>query len=421
MRIVGSLATQFAPPFSLVLHYFIGSVFFNFLSILALTFYKGGFEPPFYLFSYAGFVHLFLLGFVMMTIFGALYQLIPVALEVPVFSFKAGYIQFYIYTAGIVVMVLSMLMDRFLGFLPLGGFLVYVSMLIFIFNFFLSIRNLEKKDITAKFLISANISLLIGITIGIFLALNFVFGIYTGSVTRFIVAHLFFTVFGFVFMVIMGVSMVLLPMFSLAHKFNDIYINVAFYLINVAVYGGGFSVIFADNPAVEYAVFLIFIASILLYIAQVVEIYRNRPRRTKDTGMDTMFFSHGFLIPAVISGLLIPIWEKAVFVFAGFLFLGFFNMLIYGSMYKIVPFLTWFHRFSSLVGKKKVPMLADMLPQKLPDFQVVVSATGLAVFIVGIVLSVEWIYLSGVFLMTAGSLIFIYVIYYVLSFRLEEE
>jgi len=123
----------------------------------------------------------------------------------------------------------------------------------------------------------------------------------------------------------------------------------------------------------------------------------------------------------VISGLLIPIWEKAVFVFAGFLFLGFFNMLIYGSMYKIVPFLTWFHRFSSLVGKKKVPMLADMLPQKLPDFQVVVSATGLAVFIVGIVLSVEWIYLSGVFLMTAGSLIFIYVIYYVLSFRLEEE
>jgi len=421
MRVVGSLATQFAPPFSLVLHYFISSVFFNFLSILALTFFKEGFEPPFYIFSYAGFVHLFLLGFVMMTIFGALYQLIPVALEVGVYSFKMGYIQFYLYVIGIIIMVLSMFIDRFISLLPVGGTFVYISMLIFIFNFFMSIKNLQKKDITAKFLISANISLFIGITIGIFLAFNFAFGFYTSFITKFIIAHIFFTVFGFIFMVIMGISMVLLPMFSLAHKFDDRYIKTAFYVINVAVYGGGFLVIFVDIPAIKYAVFLIFIISLLLYVAQVAQIYKSRPRRTKDTGMDTMFFSHIFLSLAVIIGVIIPLWDIAVFVFASLLFLGFLNTLIYGSMYKIIPFLTWFHRFSSLVGKKKVPMLGDMLPRKIPDFQIVIFILGITIFTTGMVLSVPWIFMIGVFLMAVSSLIFAYLVYYVLSFKLEEE
>ncbi|NPA57990.1 MAG: hypothetical protein GXN94_01720, partial [Aquificae bacterium] len=73
MRPVGSLATQFAPPFKLVLHYFITAVVLNVVSLSVLLAFAGKLTPPFYLFQYAGAVHLFLLGFVMMTIFGALY------------------------------------------------------------------------------------------------------------------------------------------------------------------------------------------------------------------------------------------------------------------------------------------------------------------------------------------------------------
>ena len=48
-------------------------------------------------------------------------------------------------------------------------------------------------------------------------------------------------------------------------------------------------------------------------------------------------------------------------------------------LYKIVPFLIWFHRFSTLVGKVKVPLVKDVLPEKLTKSQL--QPTGLALLI----------------------------------------
>ncbi|HHG74011.1 MAG TPA: hypothetical protein ENK22_03120, partial [Persephonella sp.] len=70
MRVAGSLATKLAPPFSLVLHYFTAGVLFNLTGILVLFLFSKGFKEPFFSFHYAAEVHLFLLGFVMMIIFG---------------------------------------------------------------------------------------------------------------------------------------------------------------------------------------------------------------------------------------------------------------------------------------------------------------------------------------------------------------
>ncbi|MDQ7056582.1 MAG: hypothetical protein Q9M89_09095 [Persephonella sp.] len=158
----------------------------------------------------------------MMTIFGALYQLIPVALEVPVFSFRIAYLQFYIYLAGVLSFVSSFLTGN-VKIMLMGATLTFFSFLIFLFNFFMSIRDLEKNSITARFLIWANISLFVGSSIGLFMVFTFVFGLPVQNIENVVYAHLIFTLFGFVFMVIMGVSMVLLPMFSLSHKFKDMY------------------------------------------------------------------------------------------------------------------------------------------------------------------------------------------------------
>lgn len=419
MRIVGSLATKFAPPFSLVLHYFIGGVVLNLISILVLLSFGSQFAQPFYNLQNAAIVHIQLLGFVMMIIFGALYQLIPVALEVPVFSFRLGYLQFYIYLTGILLFVFSLISGNLFFILPVGAIFLYISMLIFIFNFFMSLKHLEKFDITSKFLIAANISLFIGISLGIFLSLNFFTG-WVSDIFRLVVTHIIFTLLGFIPMIVMGVSMVLLPMFSLAHKFNDRYINVAFYLMVIVVFIGGLVFLWTGNHYVLVASIYLILAGMILYLLQVYEIYSKRPRRTKDIGMDTMFYSHFVLILAVFVGVLIPFWEKSTYLFGISLIFGFFPILIYGSMFKIVPFLTWFHRFSDLVGKKKVPMLADMLPQKVPDIQITIYSLGFAVLLAGTFLNIPIVSIFGTVLMLIAVLIFIYLIYYVLNFKVED-
>lgn len=77
MRVVGSLATKYAPPYSLILHYFLSGMLFDALGLFSLILIPGRFTQPFYTFKYAAIAHLFLLGFVLMIIFGALYQLCP--------------------------------------------------------------------------------------------------------------------------------------------------------------------------------------------------------------------------------------------------------------------------------------------------------------------------------------------------------
>ncbi len=419
MRIVGSLATKFAPPFSLVLHYFIGGAALNLIALIVLLLFGSQFAQPFYNLQNAAIVHIQLLGFVMMIIFGALYQLIPVALEVPVFSFKLGYLQFYIYLTGIIIFVISLIYGNLFFLLPVGATFLYLSMAIFIFNFFMSLKHLEKFDITSKFLIAANISLLIGISLGIFLSLNFFTG-WVSDIFRLVVTHIIFTLLGFIPMVVMGVSMVLLPMFSLAHKFNDKYINIAFYLMVIAVFGFGLGFLFTGSNYILVSGIYLILLGMVFYLLQVYEIYSKRPRRTKDIGMDTMFYSHFILILSIITGLFIPFMEKAIYLFGISLIFGFFPVLIYGSMFKIVPFLTWFHRFSSLVGKKKVPMLADMLPQKIPDVQVVIYSLGFVVLFIGTFLHISVISILGTVLLLIAVLIFIYLIYYILNFRVED-
>ncbi|WP_029522785.1 hypothetical protein [Persephonella sp. KM09-Lau-8] len=419
MRIVGSLATKFAPPFSLVLHYFIGGAALNLIALIVLLLFGSQFAQPFYNLQNAAIVHIQLLGFVMMIIFGALYQLIPVALEVPVFSFRLGYLQFYIYLAGIIIFVISLIYGNLFFLLPVGALLLYISMAIFIFNFFMSLKHLEKFDITSKFLIAANISLFIGISLGIFLSINFFTG-WVSDIFRLVVTHIIFTLLGFIPMVVMGVSMVLLPMFSLAHKFNDKYINIAFYLMVIAVFVFGSGFLFTGSNYILVSGIYLILLGMVFYLLQVYEIYSKRPRRTKDIGMDTMFYSHFVLILSVIAGLFIPFMEESVYLFGISLIFGFFPILIYGSMFKIVPFLTWFHRFSNLVGKKKVPMLVDMLPQKIPDIQVVVYSLGFCVLFVGTFLHIPVISILGTVLMLIAVLIFVYLIYYILNFKVED-
>ncbi len=417
MRVVGSLATKYAPPFSLILHYFIAAVVFNVLSIAFLFNFLGGLSGPFYIFKYATEVHLFLLGFVLMTIFGALYQLIPVALEIPVYSFKLGYAQFYLYLVGVIVFVLSLFDGSLFFYLPVGALLIYLSILLFLINFFMSLRKLERRSITSKFLIAGSISLLFGASLGVVLSFNFIYGFYP-DIVRLVISHIIFTLFGFVFFVIMGVSMVLFPMFSLAHKFNDKYINVAFFIALLAVFSNAF--ILFTKAKFAYLITLLFIVlTLVFYLLQVIEIYRKRPRKTKDIGLDTMFFTHYLLALFILMIVIVVVRSKTVFATFILLMFGFINFLIYGSMYKIVPFLTWFHKFSHLVGKKKVPMLADMLPKELPNYQVWTSFAGLVVLVGSSLFGVWDLFTIGVSVMLIGALLFAYTFFYVLNYKLE--
>jgi hypothetical protein len=98
-------------------------------------------------------------------------------------------------------------------------------------------------------------------------------------------------------------------------------------------------------------------------------------------------------------------------------FTGFFGFLITGHLYKIVPFLVWFERFSPLVGKRKVPMLADMVPQKSADFQFAFTALGVVVGTFGLLLGSSELFKAGASFVATGGIFLIHSMIFMMRYE----
>ena len=69
----------------------------------------------------------------------------------------------------------------------------------------------------------------------------------------------------------------------------------------------------------------------------------------------------------------------------GFLaFIGVVTFAILGMLYKVVPFLVWYSSYSKVIGRSKVPSLADLYSHPL-------QATG------------YWLFLAGLLLMSVAT------------------
>ena len=161
-------------------------------------------------------------------------------------------------------------------------------------------------------------------------------------------------------------------MFWLSHSFSWKPITYALYCISFGVISVTLSALF-DSSTLEYTGYGFSIFALCLYFYQVYIIFKTRVRMDKDIYLKSLIFSYGSLFLAIIMGIVYIFNESTnlLLTIGWLLFLGFITFIINGHLYKIVPFLVWYQRFSPLIGKQKVPMLADMVPVKSSKFQFV--------------------------------------------------
>ena len=226
-----SISTDFAPPFKLIVPYFmIGTIIYLFSTILTLGFNIN--EMSYLDSSVLAWVHLFLLGFAMMIIFGAMAQLIPVVLEVGHWAVELFYIIWPLLVIGVVLMVFGFYLSPAL--LPYGGTIVLVAISIFTLNVFVTLKKVTTFSLVVKTVIISNIFLLIGLVFGIAMALTFA-GTLNVDVMALLSAHVYLIVGGYIGVTIMGLSLVLLPMFGLSHNFSQKPITYAVYLLSASI------------------------------------------------------------------------------------------------------------------------------------------------------------------------------------------
>ncbi|MAC85022.1 MAG: hypothetical protein CL624_12910 [Arcobacter sp.] len=409
-----NITQDFAPPFKLIAPYFIiGVIFYLISSILTLSINPS--ELSIHSPDLLSWTHMFLLGFVMMIIFGAMAQLIPVTLEVGHFSVEFYYIIYPLLLVGTIFMALGFSLNSSL--LPYGGILVLLSMFIFITEIFLTMKKVSNFSNVTKSILVSNLFLLVGVIIGIIMALTYA-GQLNTNIEELLKAHVFSVVFGYIFITIMALSLVLLPMFGLSHNFSQKPLNNAVILMTISVVLVIFSSLFSIS-IIDKIAYLLSIISLIIYFYQVYLIYITRARKENDIYIISLFFSFACFLISIILGFLYIFtnYEPLLFTAAWLLFSGFIAYVIIGHLYKIVPFLVWFEKFSPLVGKQKVPMLADMVPVKDANYQFVFGAVGVVISALGLLFMSDEVFKAGASFICIASIFLLKNLLFMIRFK----
>ena len=409
-----AVSQDFAPPFKLIAPYFvIGAIFF--VSSITLLF---GFDVS-SLDSMnnitLSWVHIFLLGFVMMIIFGAMAQLVPVVLEVGHFAVDLYYVIYPLLLIGALLMGYGFIGSPAL--LPYGGIVVLVSLLIFVLETFLTINKVKKLNLVMMSVLLANSFLFLGLIFGILMALGYA-GTIEIDILSLLKAHIYLVLGGYVGITIMGMSLILLPMFWLSHSFSWKPVEYALWTMSIGVISVMFSAIF-DNIILEYSGYILSMIALVLYFYQIYVIYKTRVRLDNDIYLHSLVFSYSSLVLSLVMGVIYLFYPSVnlLLTIGWTLFLGYITFIITGHLYKIVPFLVWYERFSPLIGKQKVPMLADMVPVKSAKFQFGFSSLGVVICDVGILLGVNDIFKVGISFLFVGSIFMIKDLMYMINFK----
>lgn len=354
--------------------------------------------------------HFLLLGFVIMIVMGAMYQLVPVAFLVKVWSQKFGVIQYAVTVIGII------LFSLLLGFAPaqayVGAVVIVIGILMFLFQMFLTIKTQENKTMITTFVLGALISLFFAIIAGFFLAWNIGFGEILAHQPLFM-SHLLFGLAGWFTLLIFGFSYQLIPMFSLSHGFSmkgakPAFILYVFGLVTLILsFWSGASILKIIGFALLFVGFSAF-------FVDVRDILKNRMRRKLDKplsfsvlavalGYSIHFIAFAFAVFNVTD---VAAWSWLVFVFI-FCWIIF---SILGYLCKIVPFLWWTHKYSDQMGQPNVPTLAQLVPEKIVRVLYIVFLISLAGLLVGAIFSNFIMLLIFQILLLVNSIVYVGVI-----------
>ena len=408
------ISQDFAPPFKLIAPFFILGSFFYLITALFLFSFDIS-DLSFLNPHVIGFTHLFLLGFVMMIIFGAMAQLVPVVLEVGHFGVELFYSIWPLLLIGTVLMVFGFLYSPQL--LPYGGVVVLISMMIFVMEIFMTISKVKKLTLVMSSVLISNTFLFFGIIFGLLMALSYA-GTISIDIASLLKGHIYMVIGGYISITIMGLSIVLIPMFTLSHSFSMKPLEISIYTMSVAV----ISVVvgtFFKIVLLEYVGYILSVIAMLAYFYIIYIIYKTRPRKENDVYAISLMFSYISLLVALALGIsYFIIGGENILLASGWLmFYGFFAFLITGHIYKIIPFLVWFERFSPLVGKQKVPMLADMVPYKSSQAQFIFSVVGVVLVTLALLTQNSMLIGAGASFLVVGALAFIRSVFYMINFK----
>jgi hypothetical protein len=282
-----------------------------------------------------------------------------------------------------------------------GATLITVGVLCLIVNVAWTLTRTRTRDATWVAIAAALTALALTLSLGLLLTRNLHTGLLHDARARTLATHLHVALIGWVFMMIVGVSRKLLPMFLLAHGANTRWTAWSLGLLIPGVIMLGVGLGMGYNVPMWIGAALIE-GGVGCFIVQACCAYRARKRPRLDAGLRHVAAALLFLVAsALVAPAVLLVGShhprlSTLYIVLGLL--GGLVLYVVGQFYKIVPFLVWIVRFRSRVGKEAVPTVAALYSAR-------VAHGGLGLFIMGMLGLISGIGTGAVIVTRLGAVI----------------
>jgi len=355
------LSLDQAPPYKIPLFYYMIGTFYLLLFSISLFFYGQTVENRFYYESIA-ITHLLTLGFFTHIMFGSLFQMLPVIIGESYINvvFRAKMILVGLNTGVISFMFFFLFGIKIL--MHIAMLFLVVTLLYFSIYSFITIYKTVDKNQTVKTFLTALVFLAIGSLFGLFSLL--VHGGYIED-SKFGDIHFGIMIFGWIFLLLSGVSYKVIPMFYVAKEYPLFVKNYFYILVSIFLIGIALSTIYQFDLLLNG--FKLLLALLTASFALItINILKNRKRKRVDTTVNLWYFSMSNLFIASLMWIFSIVFNIELGFSFGVVFgLGFIYALINGMLYKIVPFLTWFHLSSAFIFEAEMSQVIKAKMMKI--------------------------------------------------------
>ncbi|MEF8784270.1 MAG: hypothetical protein V5A39_04455 [Haloarculaceae archaeon] len=404
--IPGGVETDRQPPMSIPLrHFVVGLGFLVAGAFLGLGTVAGAIPGL----TALAHVHLLLAGWVCLTIMGAMTQFVPVWSGVSLYSRRLASAQLTLVAVGLSGFVASLLLDSLSWLIPFGG-LMALGFWVFVYNLLRTMAPIDDYDVTERhFLYSAGFFLLVT-TLGLVLAIDFttpVFAFLPVQRAGVVASHATLAVFGAVLTAVYGALYQLGTMFTQTelHRVDEILRRVeeSGHPAGVALLAAGRFGGVASVAGIGAGLILVAALSVSVVLGR--KLYEMRVDRAP---MHTRYAVAVLSLP-LWALLTAPAWltdptgREHLLGSAGaahLLVLGAVGFVVLGTLYHVVPFIVWVHRYSDRLGFEDVPMVDDLYDDRLAAADATLLAVGTAVLVAS-----EWFGLSVLARGAGGAMI----------------
>lgn len=392
------LSLDQAPPISVPFRFFLSAPIFGVLMAFIIFFTPFNEISNQYSHFAIGLVHLFTLGILSMIIFGAMQQMMPVLAGAIIK--KPRLFANVVHTS----LVLGTLFLSFSFILEIKIFLLIAVLFLaiaFLTFFIISIKLLFKVKYlttTVKAMRLFSLAGIITLFLGLYLAFSHLTLEFNTHYYSFVFLHILFGLFGFALLLIMGVSFQVIPMFYVAPDFPKFIQNKLPLILFVLLFISALFFFFDINL---FILKLIFSSLIISFSFYGLKSLNNRKRPVFDA---TLWYWKFSLVCLAISLIIWLAGFDVNYILAIVFAFGFLYSLLQGMVYKIIPFLSWFHLNSK--GYFKLPTIREFIDERYIKIHFFVHISSVIFFVLSYFLN-DLIYLASILFLLSNILFFL--------------